>query len=150
MSIFEPHGDFSLQAEGDLLVISACGAWNLETSKAYSLACKSKVKRHFAARAFYTLICTYDWLPTHDSLETLRDTTRWAIEHGMLAQAYCFSNQLEAELLSAHINSLEQDRVLRRSFTYEGAARQWLKLVAQQRGSAPMNAFKPPLTELQQ
>lgn len=150
MPNFEPHGDFSIDTENNLLVICACGAWNIETSKAYSRACKSKIQRHFSEQPFYVLISTHDWLPTHDSLEILREMTQWAVRHGMQAQAYCFSNPLEAELLNSQVNRDEPEYVLRKSFSYEGAARQWLKLVALEQRATSLKRFEQEATELSQ
>ncbi|WP_100656251.1 hypothetical protein [Alteromonas flava] len=133
---FDCHGDYSLTAENRLLVIHASSAWNKEHSLAFVNDCKCLITATLAPHTFYVLTCTSDWLPTHDSLAILRELTHWSIEQGMRAQAFCFSNQLEIEVLTQKIVPQDNERFVRRGFMDESEAREWLSSMARMDGHA--------------
>lgn len=123
---FEEHGDYSLSVNGDILTIHASGAWNKEKSLAFSADCKALIQQQFTNDYFLVLLVTQDWLPTHDSIEILQDITSWSLERGLRAEAFCFSNILEAEVITKMISPHIGENFLRDSFNEETTAQDWL------------------------
>lgn len=125
-SKFDAHGDFSLEAADQLLVIHAFNGWNLEQSLAFKAACEKMIRRHLSPGPFFCLVFTHEWLPTLDSVEPLRSVTDFAIQNGMRAQAFCFSNSLEREILLTKISPRNACNFERAAFLDEVEAKLWL------------------------
>lgn len=125
-SKFIAHGEYTLDVESHLLVIRAYNGWNVERSVAFKVNFEQMILRHFVDRPFASLVCTHDWLPTPDSIPVLQSITTFAIQHGMCAQAYCFSSSLEADVILKKVSPQPVPKFRRRSFFNEQEARNWL------------------------
>lgn len=123
---FEEHGDYLLSVTSNILTIRASGAWNKEKSLAYSADCKKLINQQFTDDYFLVLLITQDWLPTHDSIEILQEVTHWSLKRGLRAEAFCFSNMLEAEVITKMITPHISDHFDRESFDDEASALEWL------------------------
>lgn len=125
-SKFVPHGHFSLDLAGKVLIIRVSGSWNMETSTLFNTASKRFVSKHFANRYFLALVISSNCFPTFDSIQTLNKTSLWAIDNGMRATAFCSSSSLESEALQKLVFPPQSLSYTNAIFSNEKAAMQWL------------------------
>lgn len=95
----EAHGDFSLHTEGNILIATLRGAWNLEGALTYFSELEKKVNA-FDGEPWCRVVSYEDYdLHTPEVTAALPRLSLWCQEHGCIQQLYVGCNRVDQKAL---------------------------------------------------
>lgn len=126
-SIFRPHGTFSVNTEGRVLVMRAQGPWNAEMSELYGQSVKQQVQELSGAPWVLLGVISEEGVHTPDSFIVSVDIIRAHKKLGRVGTAIIFRYQ-DSPLIARRVfeklyNEADEPHAF---FADEPAARQWL------------------------
>ncbi|WP_193172071.1 hypothetical protein [Nisaea nitritireducens] len=128
MPLFAPHGEYSLELDGNIIKNSALGAANQETIEDYVKELALLIGQFSGAP--FAIYSDYDpaVILTHDAVARLKESIAERCRHGMCAAALNLSRSSHRLITSAQIGGLyEEAGVPWREFDSYEAAKPWLE-----------------------
>ncbi|MBN2617502.1 MAG: hypothetical protein JXR64_04225, partial [Spirochaetales bacterium] len=84
MNMFEPHGNYIVEANGNILYVEAYGPWNLESAVDFEQMVKSEVTNKLS-KSYWAMVALIhgQGLYTPDAMPVINALHLWRIENGL-------------------------------------------------------------------
>jgi len=121
------HGSYTIERQGNILVVDARGPFNEEAIDRYQVDMK-KVCQEMAGQPWASLVTYYgNSVFTPDAEQSLIEITKYRVKHGMVANASVIINSRHADLQQMQLRRVYQaSDVTFHVFSDVGSAKEWL------------------------
>ncbi len=125
MSIFQPHGQYSMSVSGRIFHVKCKGAWNAETMKLYASDALERTK-HLFGQPWAMISDIDEWeLATPDVEPILIWLLDQGVKNGLVREAVV-NNHGRIKLKQFNVSMPNDPRFERKMFTTEVLAKEWL------------------------
>lgn len=125
--MFEPHGSYQLAVNGNILVASLHGAWNIEAAESFSEDFK-KAASVLIENDWGHLVFLDDWdMGIPGVKDIIIELVQWCISKNLCCAAHVYSASVFKESYVNGVVVEQLGRFVRHAFDDSGQAMNWLK-----------------------
>ena len=134
---FDPHGEFELSVQGDVVIMRFFRSWNIEGAQHFFEEYKKCIQEKQLKK--FAVISDLRQLDggTPEGIQFFSSISDWAESKGQIARAMLLGGSLKEYILSLVDmgKDLGETRILKKEFSCEEEALQWIKSLGLKTGA---------------